>query len=93
MHLILFIPGRFKGKEVSNKLTTQELLDLIKSNNDGQFSGTGQDNVISDECLNQLLDRSFLKKDSEPSNSAGLPKPFNSDVFKVVEQPEQDTLF
>ncbi len=83
--------GRFKGRQVSNKLSPQELLDLLKSKDHGQFSGIGDDNVITDECLDKLLDRSFFSSDKASGVTSSQSE--DNEIFKVVENEKSYALF
>ena len=87
----MFFQGRFKGRQTSHKLSPEELLELLKSNDHSHVSEMGDDLVISDECLNQLLDRSALK--ARPEARTKEDNTVESDLFKVVEQSQEDVLF
>eukprot|EP00794_Sanderia_malayensis_P013930 gene13930-15382_t len=93
--------GRFKGRQVSNKLSPLELLDLLKSKEHGQFSGEGDENIITDECLDKLLDRSFFNSSNNPQlscrsknqNTDNDDNNNNNEIFKVVDNQTSDALF
>lgn len=87
----MFTLGHFKGKQMSSKLSPQELLDLLQSKDHSQVSGMGQDLAITDECLNRLLDRTALHSNAELKTE---PEPtVESNMFKVVEQTQDDAIF
>lgn len=87
----MFTLGHFKGKQMSSKLSPQELLDLLQSKDHSQVSGMGQDLAITDECLNRLLDRTALLSNAELKTE---PEPtVESNMFKVVEQTQDDAVF
>eukprot|EP00795_Rhopilema_esculentum_P015626 gene15626-6910_t len=83
--------GRFKGRQTSHKLSPEELLELLKSNDHSHVSDIGDDLVISDECLNRLLDRSALEV--RPEARTKEDSTVESDLFKIVEQSQEDVLF
>ena len=91
LRLFVFLVGHFKGKQMSSKLSPQELLDLLQSKDHSQVSGMDQDLAITDECLNQLLDRTTLLSNTESNHE---PEPaVGSNLFKVVEQTQDDAIF
>jgi len=80
--------GRFKGKEISSRLSTQDILELLKSKDHSHVSNISDDFVISKKSLNHMLDRRALLSRSAPRRT-----PVKTDLFRVVRQSKKDTLF
>ena len=82
------LKGRFKGKEISSRLSTQDILELLKSKDHSHVSNISDDFVISKKSLNHMLDRRALLSKSTPRRT-----PVKTDLFRVVRQSKKDTLF
>ena len=75
---------------MSSKLSTQDLLELLQSKDHSHVSNIGDDIVISEESLHQMLDRSSLLHSKPEALEKGQT---DTDLFKVVEQSQEDALF
>ena len=90
IHSVFFLlKGRFKGKEISGKLSSQDLLELLQSKDHSHVSNIADDLVMSKENLDQMLDRGSLLLNSNVIEKTTVA----TDLFKVVAPSQEDTLF